>query len=61
MWRYVEQFARCGGQFLVAQKSVGSTEINGLGGNLLDSAAAADGLVIELDRFIDLGVLAEPF
>ena len=57
----VEQFAGGGFQLFVGEELVGGAEIDGLGGDLLDAAAAADGLVVEFDGRIDLGVLAEPF
>src|SRR6185369_8599129 len=58
--RYVQQFARSGFQLFIGKELVGSAEINGLGGDLLDPAAAAYGLVVEFHAGVDLGVFAEP-
>ena len=58
--RDVDEFAGGRLQFLIGQELVACSEIDRLGRDLLDAAAAADGLVVELDRRVDLGVLAEP-
>ena len=47
-------------QFLIGEEFVAGAEVDGLSGDLLDAAAAADRLVVELDGRVDLGVLAEP-
>ena len=46
---------------LVVHGAVGSAEIDGAFGDLLDARAGADGLIVDLNVTVGLVVLVEPF
>ena len=52
--REVQDVARRGAQLLVGHRPVGGAEVDGLLGDLLDAAAAADRLVVEAHGRVDL-------
>ena len=48
-------------QLIIAHGAIAGSEVYGLGQNLADTAAAADGLIVELHIGMGLVVLTEPF
>src|ERR1035437_9115386 len=56
----VQEFPRRFGEVFIAHRAIGGAEVHGSFGDLFLAAAGTDGLVVEADRRVHLGVFVEP-